>query len=68
MVFGQSLHGTATWKWFERIAAEDGAETFWDVGANVGLCGCTLISAAADRTAVMFEPDPERGSAPNTTN
>jgi hypothetical protein len=59
MVFGQSLRGTATWKWLERIAAEDGAKTFWDVGANVGLCGCTLISAAADRTAVLFEPDPD---------
>ena len=47
MVFGRSLHDAATWEWFERITAEDGAKTFWDVGANVGLCGCTLISAAA---------------------
>ncbi|MDE0807780.1 MAG: hypothetical protein OSB69_00380 [Alphaproteobacteria bacterium] len=59
MVFGRSLHDAATWEWFERITAEDGAKTFWDVGANVGLCGCTLISAAADRTAVLFEPDPD---------
>ena len=59
MVFGQSLYGAATWKWFERIAAEDGAKTFWDVGANVGLCGCSLRFAAADRTAVLFEPDPD---------
>lgn len=34
MVLGRSLHEAETLKWFERLAGENDARVFWDVGAN----------------------------------
>lgn len=63
MVLGRSLHEAETLKWFERLAGENNARVFWDVGANVGLYGFTFISANDSRSTVLYEPDPDNLAA-----
>lgn len=67
MVLGRSLHEAVTLEWFARLATVNGSKTFWDVGANVGLYGFTFISGDNDRTAVLFEPDPDNLTALHQT-
>lgn len=63
MVLGRSLHEAETLKWFERLALENEARVFWDIGANVGLYGFTFISANDRRSTVLYEPDPDNLAA-----
>ena len=63
MVLGRSLHEAETLSWFARLARDNNAQVFWDVGANVGLYGFTFISANSDRNTVLFEPDPDNLAA-----
>jgi FkbM family methyltransferase len=44
---------------FERLIAAEQADTFWDVGANVGLYAFTFLSHRPNGQAIAFEPDPK---------
>ena len=63
MMLGRSLHEANELDYFVRLANQNNAEVFWDVGANVGLYGFSFVSAAPNRTAVLYEPDPDNLAA-----
>jgi hypothetical protein len=63
MMLGRTLHEASELDYFVKLADQNNAKVFWDVGANVGLYGFSFVSASPSRTAVLYEPGPDNLAA-----